>query len=502
MNRNLAPARRGAFLLRLALAAWLTTGLGGCMDRYATSQAVDGNNAVDLADNKLMLLNILRAANKRPMTFTAMSAYHSPSGGYFPSLGVGVPFGPGSASTFKRTTSGMFSPAFPSVDVGPSESADFINGITTSISVDTFGYYLDQGWPKGLLLHVFVHDIQLGLDDKNKTIVKLNNDSSGYDKFNTVIDQLSACDIHLAPDTGSTRGAQPEEKDSRRILLEQRQEPLDSTTPASPLKGMVGPFLSEGDLTDGVDKLVTALKDDKLDLVQLPHDQIAQARADHPDWSYVPGKEYFFLKTKAPRVLKAAVPKQESFAVGGSRQAWRIKQCQSVLDMYQGGISFSLRSPEAMLYYLGSVARRQLDGYQDLETGLPCTGSNAPAGCRGPIIRSIASELGARADAAAGAGPDGYCATAYDKQGQGGTFCADFEPLFEVRRVTPEPGDNRRNLLEVDFDGAVYAIPDSGSQTGQKNQAMFVLSLIKLIFNSEQSSKNIPSSVTTNVRIE
>ena len=80
---------------RLLSAALLCATLAACsFDQRIADHAVKYNKTVEEANNSLLLLNILRARDRRPMHFTAISQVRgSLSQSSSGSIGLTIPFG-------------------------------------------------------------------------------------------------------------------------------------------------------------------------------------------------------------------------------------------------------------------------------------------------------------------------------------------------------------------------------------------------------------------------
>jgi hypothetical protein len=129
------------------------------------------NNAVEKAQNEMLLLNIVRASNRQPMYFTTLNDIKA-SMSY--GLGTGAITAP--FALYNRTPLGGQTTYFsvaptvsyantPIYDVVLLNSKEFINGMMTPIPAETFAYYLDQRWPLGMLLYLLADSIREGGKD-------------------------------------------------------------------------------------------------------------------------------------------------------------------------------------------------------------------------------------------------------------------------------------------------------------------------------------------------
>ncbi len=170
--------RQGPMLA--ALMAVLT--LAGCAQLEIADRAVAYNKAVEDASNRMLVLNIIRAKKRYPLYFTDFTKISGdvPLSGTF---SLSIPFGGDGASNF------VFSPQSTvksgiSFDMVVQNKQEFMLGIITPVSLDTYDFYFRQGRPKATLFHVFVREIELrnGMREKIDTAFKLaceNNRKAG-----------------------------------------------------------------------------------------------------------------------------------------------------------------------------------------------------------------------------------------------------------------------------------------------------------------------------------
>jgi hypothetical protein len=147
-------------LLTACLGAGLSGWLAGCevpRTNIATTTA-QFNAVVEKAQNEMLLLNIVRASKRHPMYFTSFGALRGKM-----TLGVGtgpvfVPFGKvgeGADTSYAIAPSLSYTDS-PEFDVGVLDTKKFTCGIMTPVPMKTIEYYWQQGWPKEMLLHLFI----------------------------------------------------------------------------------------------------------------------------------------------------------------------------------------------------------------------------------------------------------------------------------------------------------------------------------------------------------
>lgn len=148
---------------RLLSAALLCAALAACSyNERIADHAVDYNKTVEEMNNSLLLLNILRAKDRQPMHFTALTQVLGrltlKSTG---SLGLRIPFGgPSAGNIFPLTPEFELSEtSSPSFTVATLDKQDFMKGILSPIERSVLKFYLNQRWPTEVLLYLFIHKV-------------------------------------------------------------------------------------------------------------------------------------------------------------------------------------------------------------------------------------------------------------------------------------------------------------------------------------------------------
>jgi hypothetical protein len=146
--------------LTLLAASCAALALSGCVSGGSlSSRAVDYNTAAETARNEMLLLNILRARDRRPMVFTGLSRI---TGSVRAETRVGAtatvnPAGPDVQA---------YSPSFgftdsPTFDVAVLDSQEFTRGVMTPVSTEILEYFWDQGYNREVLLYLVVDRVEL-----------------------------------------------------------------------------------------------------------------------------------------------------------------------------------------------------------------------------------------------------------------------------------------------------------------------------------------------------
>ncbi len=145
----------------------LSLALGACsFSQTIAEHAIDYNKSVAQSRDSQLLLNILRARDRQPMHFTALSSFTgnltlASSAG----LGVEIPIGGDAARNY------IFNPEFnvsqesqPTFGVTVLEnSPQFINAILTPLDLSIIRYFKNQGWPMEVLLYLLVESAEVRL---------------------------------------------------------------------------------------------------------------------------------------------------------------------------------------------------------------------------------------------------------------------------------------------------------------------------------------------------
>ena len=203
---SLERVRRSARLLACAALSLFLSACATLSD--FSSWTVGYNNSVDKARNHLMLLNIVRASEDMPLLFTGIQVVR---GNGQNSIGPGLS-GTRSLSAGSLSGSSVTNALAPSVslqvtsgfnfDVVVLDSAEFLQGLLTPISVLTFNHYARQGIPTELLLHLLVEKITI--TTPGKPTVTYRNDPLGRDYKQFRVALTSLLQYRLTTEVGSS----------------------------------------------------------------------------------------------------------------------------------------------------------------------------------------------------------------------------------------------------------------------------------------------------------
>jgi hypothetical protein len=371
-----------AAALALAVSAGL---LAGCATPIASS-VVSANLAQEEAANKLLVLNIARAHEHMPMHFSQLGQIRSAPGMWglgVPSLGLEIPFG-GAADRIYTLTGGVEgqTPA----DVTAISNQEFMRGIAKPLTPDLMAHFVSLGWSKAMLMHLFFEAVEVTKDDV--ILKRLSNDpgSKGYPAFKEFVEAASACDLVFTTDDASP-------------------VPLSSPVAAVSIKEGIAAHaaklslqrVSPSGVVDGQNidnnqhfRLVRETEDMVIDLrttelaVKEGEQPCGVGAVLEPLASASPSRQSGVAATL--RLSKLASMHAKTVALASGRQP------DGKPDGKGGNprLSFVMRSPQAIIYYLGQLSRAQNACWYAKQS--PCLDPKpltipAPAGGRAALFR-------------------------------------------------------------------------------------------------------------------
>jgi hypothetical protein len=141
------------------------------------------NLIAEKAGNEMLLLNIVRASKRRPMYFTSFGRL---TGNMTFAIGTGainIPFGKNFDDPYSITPNAgyEYSPLF---DVAVLDTQEFTRGIMTPVPMSTIAYYRSLGWPKEILLHLFIRRIDIKDSNNPNSVKPYVNDPEDEKRFN------------------------------------------------------------------------------------------------------------------------------------------------------------------------------------------------------------------------------------------------------------------------------------------------------------------------------
>ncbi len=291
------------------LSAVAALALAGCVTHGAlSSRAVDYNTAAETARNEMLLMNILRARDRRPMVFTGLSRI---TGSVRAESQIGAAASTGSAAPDVQA----FSPSFgfsdsPTFDVAVLDSQEFTRGIMTPVGTEILEYFWDQGYNREVLLYLVVDRFEVECGTAVGAPLRvLENDptESSFGAFSSLVADLA--------DTGRWQFDE--------LLTERIGPPVDATEARRlpTLVQMASSPLRLRPLADGT-----------------------------------------FQLEKTSTKLRLTIPETGACG-GGSRDSVRLYDTREAVEAAarlapgESRARIVMRSPQSILHYLGELAR-------------------------------------------------------------------------------------------------------------------------------------------------
>lgn len=155
--------------------------IGGCsFYKGAVDQSMEINKSVGTGDLQSMFLNVVRASKHMPPVITALSEIQVSAPSIEGSGSLEFPFGVDSENAFKLTPS-LTSKYGLSYKVNVLQTQEFMRGFLSPIDPHLFKYFWDMGWRKTLLLNLFVREIKYFeityAKDKENVVERIRPDS-------------------------------------------------------------------------------------------------------------------------------------------------------------------------------------------------------------------------------------------------------------------------------------------------------------------------------------
>lgn len=326
---------------RLVTLTWvaLSLSLSSCATMVDfSSWAVGYNNSVEQARNQLMLLNIVRASENMPLLFTGVQVVR----------GNGQNSVGGSAGITRSVTANTVSGALasttvtnalaPSVtlqvtsgfnfDVVVLDSAEFLQGLLTPISVLTFNHYARQGIPEELLLHLLVEKITITRPGRPTETYQNEPLGRDYKQFRVVL--ASLLQHGLTTEVGSSSSE------------------------------AIGPLLTDADLKSGSSTEFSKA---------LPGLFLAKVPGGYR--FFRPGGTIANFCFMGEETGQSALPQTSLCADSPIRKARQAEAAaestdKSVLSAVDASMSVQMRSTSGVFNYLGNLARYQAESGDDI----------------------------------------------------------------------------------------------------------------------------------------
>jgi len=507
-----------------------TAGLMSCavVDQYS-GRAVVYNVEAEHAQEQALLLNIVRAYLRRPMQFTTVSSITgsaTATGGVSYATPVNVPFRP--------TTNGSSIAAFPPVPAwgfssslsgGPTftipvlDTQEFYQGLLTPLPPQIWDLYIQNTYPRDLLLNLIVEKIvikrlQKGVCEPSNHELEcelvLQNyvgEDAEIDLFQIFSDYLLA----LGMTTQSNSKPQPLLKPGAHVPafnvnLNVRGISGSSAASPAPSSGAMGGSSSggSGGATPATKSyslcFAPPLKSDRACIVRSSLCGFKKGSADHEaivadrrnrdcgnglqaysgyvaqqknsedegdnddsDQQHATQSATLVMSAQVVAAMQADLLEIEQRA-GSNADLDRLRHNLSFFSRQPITIQIYPRSVESIIYYLGEVSRRGLDPDFHAERRTIYY-TNPPRVERYPEAHCYRADRDAQ-----------------PVEREGRRLC---DPIF-VLEAGAAPGPD--SFLSTFYEGVVYSVPNSGTSSGP------VLDIVKQALALESSAKSLPQS--------
>lgn len=303
---------------------------GGMIERDALAY----NQALSSFWNQQLFLNIVRASERAPMYFTAVTTVqqgYTVNSSFEPKLFL-ENFRDKAEALLKMGVSGG-----PTMVMGTLDSDKFMKGFLHPVDLDVFKLYLDLGWPKEMLLLLFVRTLELKLpaaenmaaDAKGKKEVEELRAAFGFEEKTTEVTYEGALDEHVGG--GPTDDIPPQNAEEA-------------------LKKLYPTFLKYRDVMRALARM---LEEKKAKLIfETEADNIGpallEADAKKPEFLALAQKDGFSINFDK---------KENKYQLQRAKKGARIVfQSLEGTPVVVAGV-IKVRSPEAILYHLGEIVR-------------------------------------------------------------------------------------------------------------------------------------------------
>lgn len=316
---------------RLALVPVLALATSCALPRTMTQDAVAFNRTLEDANNQMLLLNVLRARDRYPLYLTAMTALRGnlkSSVDLSTELGLSKAAGVGTVARSLTPTLDTAYATNPSFDVAPLDSDEFTKGFMTPLKLETVEYYLSQGWPASLVFHLALRKFEVARAEPDgwhvMTFTSHASDAQENQAFEDALGYLVA-DCRLG------------------VVATDRDTPVGPAVEATSLADLAGAAKAG---------LVVRTEAGKARLYQTSHELgFAVTLPERPTRTLGGGDD-------APGASHAAAAGRlashtEPATVEGLHESLKLLDTRPQ-DLK---VTFHLRSPEAIVYYLGEIVR-------------------------------------------------------------------------------------------------------------------------------------------------
>jgi len=301
------------------------------------------NLVAEKAGNEMLLLNIVRASKRRPMYFTSIGKLTRSMNFEYGTGGVSIPFGRiggGLNGSYSIAPSAGYRNT-PILDVSVLDTKEFTNGIMTPVPMKTIEYYWRQGWYPEILLHLFIRRIEI-IDKEGKVLEEYVNYPGDPNSFADFQEQIRIknwkWDIEEANAT-SIGEVGVNDTSQLKNLIEVHKAGLTLT----PVKEN--------------NKVQEKGKDEE-------KNKIMKLCSSQANYVFTREATEDYKKAELDKIEQETMPPKEKMLLKKMLEKSRFDPTNSRSGNKDGELQIKvyLRSPEAMLYYLGEILRGEIRG--------------------------------------------------------------------------------------------------------------------------------------------
>lgn len=321
----------------LLLAPLLLASTGCALRKPVTAHAVAYNQAIADAHNRTVLLNVVRSMKRQPQQYTAISEVRgTASASLTPSLALTFVNG-GGLSGGSSGLSGTASGGTSLVTVANLDDQEFTQAILNPISLDQFEFFMAQGWPERLLGLLFIRRMDIPNDTWKDPYGACKTEPARQNEKKKVGQKEVPVFIYKNEPQEWLEDPFLQMRCFGYRLMDLRERGNLRIAAGEPTQ--VGPEIAADEIEDLGTLVLSA--------------NAAGLRVQAADGTG--GPTYKLFKSAAPKVVKYDQNGEEK--VAGTQPAEPSRA------------TFYLRSPLAVVYYLGEIARAQaVPGYAEGKT--------------------------------------------------------------------------------------------------------------------------------------
>ncbi|MBX3490431.1 hypothetical protein [Parvibaculum sp.] len=174
-------------LLKLAFLPFVLVFLAGCnLALQEVTDASSYNKLIATTNDRMLLLNVVRASKGYPLYFTSIDAI-SANVMVQSEFGLDLPFGNAAPNSYKLTPKLTYKDN-PTMSITPIASKERLSAIINPLELQTLQIVMDQGWDPSLIFHLAVRKVVWTTDDGKgkRTTMTVDNDPgdlSAFEKF-------------------------------------------------------------------------------------------------------------------------------------------------------------------------------------------------------------------------------------------------------------------------------------------------------------------------------